>query len=282
MANKTHKNYKKIIYNLIIIFLLSVMVFCAVKIVSYYMQGSKSKDINNSLINEYVEFSPSVPEESQSTESASSSPSQSVTPKPYYQAAVPKSINFKSLKEKNNEVIGWIFNKNGVINYPVMQTNDNAYYLDHLIDGRKNANGSIFADFENSPDFTDYNTFIYGHSMKNGTMFATLLRYRNQDYYNAYPLFYLYTPNGDYTIEIFSAYQTTSNDTVYTFCKTKEQFASYLEHLKKSSKIVTDVTVTDTDRVVVLSTCAYTSDQARFVVIGKLCPVDGENTQSKQ
>ena len=88
-------------------------------------------------------------------------------------------INFKSLQEVNSDVIGWIYSPDTTINYPVVQGDDNVYYLKHLADGTENRNGCPFLDVQNRPDFTDDNSIIYGHHMQNGTMFAGVSWYNS-------------------------------------------------------------------------------------------------------
>ena len=118
-------------------------------------------------------------------------------------------INFKALQAVNPDVIGWIYSPNTTINYPVVQGDDNAYYLKHLADGTENRNGCPFLDVQNRPDFTDDNSIIYGHHMQNGTMFAGISWYEDQSYYDEHPVMYLMTPSATYRIELFSGYITT-------------------------------------------------------------------------
>lgn len=103
-------------------------------------------------------------------------------------------IDFEGLQVVNPDVIGWVEIPGLAISYPVVQGTDNAYYLHHLFTGEYNSSGSIFADCHNQPDFTDQNTIIYGHNMKNGSMFGTLSRYQDEALWEASPYFYLYVP----------------------------------------------------------------------------------------
>ena len=124
-------------------------------------------------------------------------------------------IDFVSLKEINEDVVGWLYLPDTVINYPVVQGEDNSYYLKHLVDGSYNANGSLFVDYHNKMDFSDDNTLIYGHHMDSGKMFATLVKYKNQEFYDAHPVAYFLTEEKDYKIEIFSGYVTTHDSDSY-------------------------------------------------------------------
>ncbi|MBE6730004.1 MAG: class B sortase [Ruminococcaceae bacterium] len=249
-----------VIYNILLVFFSLVIVFCGFKIGSYYWQGWRSTSENETIIDEVVS-TPSLPTVSQNSSSSSGG---------YTFATIPKSVDFQKLKKKNSEVVGWIFNQNGIINYPIMQAVNNDYYLNHTINKTKNVNGSIFMNYKNKGNFTDKLTFIYGHSMKNGTMFASLLRYRNQSYYNAYPSFYLYTPYGKYKLDVFSAFETTDADKIYSAGYNQKDYSDIISYAFSKSKVKADVTVSEQDRIVVLSTCAYNNDNGRFLVLAKM------------
>lgn len=257
---------KKLVFNILIVLFAAVFVFCIVKIISYYDQGNKSKELNSSIIQEFVSYEESS-EESSAVEGESK-------PKEYYHAPIPKSVNFDKLLAQNSDVVGWVFNQNGVINYPILQGEENSYYLNRLLDGRTNVNGSIFMESVNKGDFSDRNTIIYGHSMKNGTMFGTLLRYRNQSYYNAYPEFYIYTPQLKYRVDIFAAYESDTDDAVYNLFRKDAEFEDFISYAYGKSKIESDVDVQITDRIVTFSTCAYSYEDARFIVCGKLVEIN--------
>lgn len=124
--------------------------------------------------------------------------SQDVSEEPVEKA--PISIDFEQLCQVNPDIIGWIYCEDTVINYPVLKGNDNDYYLHHTYDGTYSASGSIFVDAENADDFADSNTIIYGHHMKNGSMFASLSKWADQDYYEAHPVMWLLTPKQNYKI----------------------------------------------------------------------------------
>ena len=93
-----------------------------------------------------------------------------------------------------------------MLNYPVTHTDNNEYYLNHLYDGTYNKVGCLFADYENRADFSDRNTIIYGHNMRDGSMFALLNRYDEQSYFDTHRQMYLVTPKGGYVMEIFTAF----------------------------------------------------------------------------
>jgi len=161
-----------------------------------------------------------------------------------------------------------------VIDYPVVHGTDNEYYLKRLYTGQKNRNGSVFVDCGNTGLFTEQNTLIFGHNMQSGAMFGTLKGYKKQDYYDAHPTMTLYTPAGDYTLELIAG---TVEDGSYTFAKCSfdsvEEFFDYVADLKSRSTFRSSVEVQEGDRLVSLCTCTYEFSNARYVVVGKLTPL---------
>jgi len=183
------------------------------------------------------------------------------------------AVDFELLARINNQVVGWISDGAG-INYPVVQGSDNDYYLNHLFDGTINKNGSIFVDYRNTPEFADRNTFIYGHNMLNGTMFAGLSQYSTAGYYEQHPELILNTPEGTYSLQVFSGYVTPGNSDIYQLeFRDDTEFERYLEKIRLMSDFVTDVSVTAQDRIVTLSTCTYEYEEARYVVHCRLVPM---------
>jgi len=180
-------------------------------------------------------------------------------------------INFKALQAVNPDVIGWIYSPDTTINYPVVQGDDNAYYLKHLADGTENRNGCPFLDIQNKPDFTDDNSIIYGHHMQNGTMFASISWYEDQSYYDEHPVMYLMTPRAAYRIELFSGHITTMDSSAYmqSFGSIREH-TDWLKEVTGKSDFRANLEISAYDRVITLSTCAYRFENARYVLHGKL------------
>jgi sortase B len=159
-----------------------------------------------------------------------------------------------------------------VINYPICYGTDNQYYLTHLADRTNNRNGSLFIDCNNSGDFSDDNTIIYGHHMSSGKMFARLVRYADQSYYQAHPVMYLTVGETRYRLELFAGYTTTADSDAYSlnFGSEEEKDLWLQEVSARSDFIPNQLTLCSEDRIVTLSTCAYSFPNARYVVHGKL------------
>ncbi|NBK96984.1 MAG: class B sortase [Erysipelotrichia bacterium] len=172
------------------------------------------------------------------------------------------SVDFDKLKKLNQDIVAWIVVKDTEISYPVVQGSDNDYYLTHTFEKKNNYAGAIFMDYTASPDFSDQNTFIYGHNVYHGTMFAELANYMDQAFFNAHPYIYLYTPQGNYKLQVFSAYVDKADSTSYRMGFASEQeFQNYLNEVNAKSKYASGVEVSSVDRIVTLYTCSYENGQ---------------------
>lgn len=186
----------------------------------------------------------------------------------------PISVDFEVLQAVNADVIGWIYCEDTVINYPVLQGTDNSYYLRRLYDGTYNSSGSLFVDCANSLGFADANNIIYGHNMKNGSMFAGLENWSEQSYYDDHPILWLLTPEQDYAVLLFAGYTTAADSDVYTIYTTAgESLAAYLAQCYANSDFESDVIPEQIEKILTLSTCDYSFANARYVLQGMLCPV---------
>lgn len=197
---------------------------------------------------------------------------------PNAQLKPPIEVDFDKLKSVNEDVVGWIYvDALPDISYPIVKGKDNQTYLHQTYEKNYNFAGTIFVDYENSGDFSDCNTLVYGHNMKNGSMFGHLKKFREDDkLYKQDKYFWLLTPERNYRYEIISAYTTGVNSDTYTLFKGPgEEFEKYLETIKGYSEIQTDDTdLTIKDKIVTLSTCTG-NESTRFVVQGKR--VDAED-----
>ena len=189
------------------------------------------------------------------------------------------AVDFESLRESGPDIIGWLNLPDTVINYPVTQADDNEYYLHHLYDGTYNKVGCLFADYENKADFSDRNTIIYGHNMRDGSMFAVLNEYDEQSYFDTHKQMYLVTPEGGYLCEIFAAFvakpSESGSDTSPWRLSWKDDgaYTTWLTAMAERSVVETDVTVTSSDKVLTLSTCTP-GGASRFIVMAKLVEVN--------
>ncbi len=254
---------KKYIYNVLILFSLGAALYSAYRIFTIqaeYRQGEKAY----AALHQYAK----TPEEK--TANAAGERAQEQEAAAEAAPAYPE-VDFAALQELNPEVIAWIYMADSTINYPVVKTDNNDYYLNRLVDGTYNASGSIFADYRNTEGFVDYNNIIYGHHMKNGTMFSALTRFEAQDYYESHKKAYLITPNQHYELEFFSGYVTDIADNAWELAFEDAGAAlAWAQEGKKKSLFRSGISPAEGDRYVTLSTCTYDFDDARFVLVGKL------------
>jgi len=230
----------KTIKILLLFILLVVLGFSLYKINGIKKELNDSEEIKEELI-ELVEI-PEIPSEEPSFE-----------------------VDFEELKKINSDVIGWIVIERTQVNYPIVQGNNNSYYLNHSYDKKWNSLGSIFADYQSSNDFTDYNTFIYGHHTKNGSMFGELYKYMEESFYKENKTFYLYTPTGNYEAEIFSAYlDSTTSESYNQSFNSIEEFNDYIELVKEKSNYNTGVEIDATkDKTITLYSCSHESNRQK-------------------
>lgn len=182
------------------------------------------------------------------------------------------SINFDELKAINEDTIGWIrFSpKPEEINYPIVQGRDNDEYLHRTFSANENTLGAIFLNVDNKADFSDRNSVIYGHRMKDGSMFRHLQDYDSQKFWKSNPYFYIYTPDGKkLTYHIFAAGEVEDTSDIYqTQFESDDAFLKYLNTATGISLYDTGVKVDTGDTIVTLSTCTSANDEHRFVVLG--------------
>ena len=169
------------------------------------------------------------------------------------------------LREENKEVIGWIKFDHLEISYPIMQGEDDEYYLKHTFSGESNAAGSIFMEAANSPDFNDSHTIIYGHNMKNKSMFGALKTYKTEDFYPGNEYFTIYTPDKVYRYEIFAYYDISMDGEIYSVqFEPGGVFQKIIDNMCRRSYYDTGIHPESTEKIITLSTCSTKGN--RFVV----------------
>ena len=169
------------------------------------------------------------------------------------------AVDFEKLKEKNADVVAWLKVNGTNIETTVVKTTDNDYYLTHNFNKEYNSAGWIFADYKNKVDGTDKNLVIYGHNMRDDSMFGSLKWVINEDWYNNEDNKYitLITENETQVYEVFSVYQIEKEDYyIQTSFDTEIEFNTFAQTIKKRSKKDFNVDVNKEDTVLTLSTCA--------------------------
>jgi sortase B len=179
------------------------------------------------------------------------------------------TVDFDALKSVNGDIIAWLYIPGTEISYPVLRGTSNDSYIHTAYDGSYAAAGSIFMDYRNSPDLSDANTVIYGHNMKNDTMFGSLSEYRSQDYYSGHSVFEYITPEGKYVYTVFAALVTDALSSVYDFnFSSPEAFSEHISMLRRYSVYNTGVEPNG-ENIMTLSTCTRRNRTERFVIAGQ-------------
>ncbi len=197
-------------------------------------------------------------------------PAPSATPVPVYvdpYAEALREMDFTALREVNSDVLGWILLPGTGISYPLLQCGDNDYYLNHTWRRTRSAVGAIFLEHQNSSDFSDFNTLIYGHRMRNNSMFGILHRFKSQSYWSAHPCVYITTGSGTTRYEIFAAYEVSTQGDTYRLGFSGDQAKqSFIDYCLAQSAIDTGLTPHTYDKIITLSTCTGSGHATRWVV----------------
>ncbi len=257
MSNKKNRRkeslFSRILFLLANALFLTVLAVSVWKIGGYLLEGVKSSSFSQSLWEEAV-----IMEKTSGKAEADNA------------LQIPAAIDFDRLHEISGDAVAWIYSPDTRLNYVIAQAEDNDHYLHRLLDGSAAKGGTLFADYRCRADFSDWNTVVYGHNMKNGTMFKTLLNYQAPEYYEAHPVMYLYTPGRRQKLELIAGYTTKEDDPIYSLPASLKDRDEILDRALKASTFISDVKPGAEDRLVTLSTCSYDYDEARYVVIGRL------------
>lgn len=176
-------------------------------------------------------------------------------------------IDFASLQEINPDVYAWITIPGTSVDYPVLQSpDDNSRYLTHTIDGKESAEGALYTELYNSRDFQDPNTVIYGHDMRDGSMFGSLLKYMDRDFFDRNRDVTIYTPDAIRHYRIYAAYVYDNRHLMQSFDFTDRLvYTKYLERIRSirdmNANIDTDIPVDADDKIITLSTCYNHTDR---------------------
>lgn len=225
---------------LVVIFLLTLIVFASIKLYEY----NKGKFDNRALAKDVVEV--------KETEE------------------IPISVDFSALLAQNSDVTGWLYCEDTPINYAVVQADNNDYYLRRGIDGKYSYSGSLFADFRNSPDFSDKNTVIYGHNLKSSEMFGSLTNYKDQEYFDLHDKLLLITPSSTYTLLPIAGFEEKSTPEFYSELISFENPEDKINNFVSKSFFKSSYVFSEEDSFVTLSTCTDDYSATRFLLVCRI------------
>lgn len=260
---------KKLLLVLALLFFAVMAVLSGCQIYSILAEYRQEEAISGEL-QQYIIIQSDHTDVTRQTVPAASGEAVEETPEPEDPYPYPV-VDFDALKEINDDVVGWILIEDTKINYPIVQGTDNQRYINHMADGTWNPAGSIFMDYRNESDFSDPNTVLYGHNMKNGSMFKGIMDYRKQGFLEEHPTGVILTPEKNFRFEIVAGYVAQLSDPAWQLSfESDEEFDEWLQKTMARSIIGGSFELDPTDRVITLSTCSYDFDDARFVLICRI------------
>lgn len=283
MEKQKKTNDKKVnIYKILTILLsIALLVVIAVMAHSWLVTRQAREEYErlaeevNHLRNELNDNTIVVPEDTGETQEAVDLQTEAVENDTLAQLGIDpprKNLDWESLHRVNPDIYAWICIPGTDVDYPLLQhPTDNGYYLRYNMDGTRGYPGCIYTEKENKKDFTDFNTVIYGHNMRDQTMFATLHNYEKGEFFANNPYIYVYTENQVLVYEIFAAWPADDAHILKTNdFSTEKGRAAYLEEILKTyetcGNMRNDVAVTTDSHMLTLSTCIRRQKHNRFLV----------------
>ena len=265
------KRRKKVIWTFILILSILIVILCIIKIFFWNKDNQTidkiEKDINTKKI---------VKEKKSETAQNINPPENKDDDYWYYINMDMMSVDFNELKQKNSDTVGFIKVNGTNVNYPIVQSNDNSYYLKHAFDKSKNSAGWVFADYRNDMINFDKNTVIYGHSRSNQTVFGSLKKILNKSWYGNKDnhIIKLSTPTENTLWQIVSIYTIKPESYYITTKFSDSQFKTFTQTIKNRSQINFSGTINENDKILTLSTCEDVAGTTRLVIHAKLIKLE--------
>ena len=228
---------KRMINNILLIICIFIFCISTWKLYGYYRSYKKAKDTYSKIAKENVKISKNE-----------------------------RKIDFKKLKSQNQDIAGWIYIRGTTIDYPIVQGKDNEEYLHQDFNKKKSSSGTIFLDNNCKKDFTSDNNIIYGHHMKNGTMFAQLLKFREKSFLKTHNEIMIFTPDRTIHLKVISAYaQKAQNKIPVTFAN-DEQKKAYIKKIESMSEQTIKTSRINDSHIYTFVTCSYEGEDNRTYV----------------
>lgn len=228
---------KRMINNILLIICIFIFCISTWKLYGYYRSYKKAKDTYSKIAKENVKISKNE-----------------------------RKIDFKKLKSQNQDIAGWIYIRGTTIDYPIVQGKDNEEYLHQDFNKKKSSSGTIFLDNNCKKDFTSDNNIIYGHHMKNGTMFAQLLKFREKSFLKKHNEIMIFTPDRTIHLKVISAYaQKAQYKIPVTFANDKQKKA-YIKKIESMSEQTIKTSRINDSHIYTFVTCSYEGEDNRTYV----------------
>lgn len=253
---------KRLVWKIVLAASLVLMVVASVNIV--ILSREYQKGINTyEKLGEYVTVAETSAETVvETSDETAQEPSETTEQEPEEsKIEVALDIDVDALSKINEDFVGWIYYEPLELSYPIVRGTDNDYYTHYTFENEKNSSGAIFLDFLNKPDFSHFNTIIYGHNMRNGTMFGSLKKLLNDNtIVEEDPYLYVFTEDQVMMYEIFALYVTKDSSHTYDLTQTAEEQQQYVEYIKETADYYRELPELETPlaektKLVTLSTC---------------------------
>lgn len=265
---------RKLLRTILALAACGLLLYGGVNLAAYIQETRQSARLNESLAQMAVALRPTEPSTPPDTgETAPVSTAETEPTEALLDEEAPIEVDFDVLLENSADIVGWLYCEDTPINLPVVQGTDNSFYLNRMYDGTGNGSGTLFIDYRSPRDFSGSNTVVYGHNMKNKSMFGTLANYKRQEYYDAHPVLWLLTPERNYKLELVAGLVTPDDANVYAYDLTRREAYTMVQSALVDSTFTAQAQPAPTDRYLTLSTCSYEFTNARYVLIARLLPL---------
>lgn len=181
-------------------------------------------------------------------------------------------IDWDKMRGINPDIVAWLYLEDSKIDYPIVQGDDNDKYLHTMFNGQAGGCGTLFVDSAAVDPFKQFNTIVYGHHMRDGSMFNNLKKFKDPEYAKTHSRFELITPEQKYHLDVLAFLNIPADSPIYTSNISDDAADDYMNLINNKASYVTSNELEDGDQIVILSTCAYEYDNARYVVVGKMVP----------
>ena len=264
----------KVLYYAVLVILVGVLVFSSVKIISYLKEQKDTERINDNINQDFI--SPDDTAGDTDTDGDGTDGDSQETQKPVKKDEESIKVDFTAMQAKYPDVVGYVYSANTTLQLPIVQSADEGgeYYLYRDIDGKDNKNGTVFLDIRCNSDFTSQNNLIYGHNMRDGSMFGQLVRYRDKAFCQAHPTFTFDTLYETATWQVAAVLDTALGADelpYYTFfdADNKLDWQRRVAAITEKSLYDTGVTPAYGTQLLTLSTCGDTriGTDARFALL---------------
>lgn len=283
-SDKTAKTKEFNIYKILtIVFAIAFVIALAILFRNWYVAdqaGLEYSDIRSEV--NQPQTSPVTTWDTGETEETQTQPtetdgSETEMTEPPLNIEIPeKTLDWDALRKKykNQDIYAWIYIPGTAIDYPVLQhPTDDSHYLNYNLNGSKGYPGCIYTEKINSKNFTDFNTILYGHNMKNGTMFASLHYFETQSFFDSYPYVFVYREDQVLVYEVFAAYKRDDRHILYAYdFETEAGRQEYLDEIRSESENARyrETEITANSHILTLSTCIRGAATNRYLVQAKL------------